>query len=207
MSIKQLNPRVGVLLLFILAAGILRVILASYNAGHANHISPLSNFTPIGAIVLFGGACFSQKWKSYFFPLLTLLLSDLLINTLVYSMPLSVSGLMYEGWYWTYLAFAGMVLMGQLIIKKVTVSNVLLAAVAAAATHWIISDIGPFLSGTDITTGLPFEKSVAGFVRCLVLAIPFELNMLYGNLLYGAAFFGTFELMQRRFPALAKQRI
>ncbi|HEY0272901.1 MAG TPA: DUF6580 family putative transport protein, partial [Chitinophaga sp.] len=142
MSIKQLNPRAGVLLLFILAAGVLRIAFAKAGAGQ---LTPLSNFSPIGAMGLFGGAYFAQKWKSYLFPLLTLLLSDLLINSFFYpGFSSMITGMMYDGWYFTYIAFAGMVLMGQLLIKKVTVSNVVLAAVAAAFIHWIISDIGPW---------------------------------------------------------------
>lgn len=202
MSIKQLNPRMSVLLLFMLAAGILRIILVKASAGN---ISPVANFTPIGAMGLFGGAYFSQKWKSYVFPLLTLFLSDIVINSMIYHLPLS-SVITYEGWYFTYLAFAAMVLVGQ-FMKHITVTSVLAGAVAAACIHWIISDIGPFLFGTDITTGLPFEKSFAGFQRCLYLAIPFELKLLWGNLIYGAIFFGSFELMQRRFPVLAKQAL
>ena len=74
MSLKNLNPRFGVLLLFILAAGIIRVVL-----GADSSMSPLAMFTPVGAMALFGGASFSQKWKSYAFPLLTLFASDIIL--------------------------------------------------------------------------------------------------------------------------------
>lgn len=196
MSIKNLNPRLGILMLFILAAGVLRVL----NGGQ---LTPFSNITPIGAMALFGGAYFSDKWKSYIFPLLTLFVSDVLMMELFYKE--HMQGLLYSGWIWTYLSFAAMVLVGQLIIRKVNATNVLVAAVAAVVAHWIIADIGPFLSGIDITTGQPFPKNAAGFAKCLALAIPYMKNMLIGNLVYSIIFFGGFELVQRSYPAAAAQ--
>jgi hypothetical protein len=195
MSLKNLNPRFGILLLFILAAGIIRVLAGG-------QVTPFSNISPIGAMALFGGAYFSSKGKAYGFPLLTLFLSDVIMMQVFYSE--YTQGLLYSGWIWTYISFAAMVLVGQLIIKKISVGNVVLAAVAAALTHWLISDLGVWLSGsTDITTGKPYTRDLAGLIKCYTLAIPYMKNMLIGNLIYGAIFFGGFELMQRRFPALA----
>ena len=47
MSIKQIQPRFIVLLLFIVAGGILRVTAAG-------QLTPFSNFSPLGAMALFG---------------------------------------------------------------------------------------------------------------------------------------------------------
>lgn len=195
MSLKNLNPRLGVLLLFIIAAGIIRVL-------GGGQLTPFSNITPIGAMALFGGAYFSSKWKSYLFPLLALFVSDVLIMRLFYGS--LTQGLLYEGWIWTYLGFAAMVLCGQLIIRKVSAGNVVMAAVAAAIAHWLLADLGAWFSATDITTGKPYTRDAAGLIKCYTLGIPYMKHMLIGNLIYGTILFGGFELMQRRFPALAR---
>lgn len=197
MSLKNLNPRLGLLLLFIAVAGVLRIL-------GEGHVTPFSNITPIGAMALFGGAYFSHSWKSYLFPLLALFISDIVIQQVFYP-EFAQGGLLYQGWAWTYLGFAAMVLAGQLIIKKVHIGNIVLASAAAAVAHWLIADFGVWLGGcTDPTTGKLYTKDAAGLMRCYAMAIPYMKYMFIGNVVYGAIFFGAFELMQRKFAALAK---
>lgn len=190
MSVKNLNPRFAVLLLFIAAACILRIL-------SEGKITPFSNITPIGAMALFGGAYFTSKWKSYIFPLLALFISDVIIQQAFYP-AFSQGGLLYQGWAWTYLGFAAMVLAGQLIIKKVNVPNLMMASVAAAVAHWLITDFGVWLGGcTDPTTGSPYTKDAAGLLKCYAMAVPYMKAMFFGNLAYGAILFGGFELTQK----------
>lgn len=194
MSIQKIDPRTPVLVLFIVLTAGLRLL----NAG--NVISPIANFTPIGAMALFGGSYFSTNPKAFLFPLLTLFVSDVIMMQTFYKG--YGSGLLYSGWYWTYAAFAVMVLIGRLI-KKVSVKNVLIGAVAAALAHWLISDLGVWLAGgLDITTGKPYTRDVHGLIQCYVLAIPFMKNLLIGNLVYSGILFGGFELLQRKYPSL-----
>jgi hypothetical protein len=195
MSLKKLNPRSTMLILFILITGILRVMTAG------KLLSPLANFTPIGAMALFGGTYFSDSRKSFLFPLLCLFLSDIVMMQLFY--PTLTSGLLYSGWFWTYGAFALMVLIGKMV-RKVSIGSVIGAAIGAALTHWLISDFGVWLGGgDDISTGLPLTKNWHGFVQCYVQAIPYLKNMLVGNLIYCAVLFGGFELLQNRYPVLS----
>ena len=192
MSLKNLNPRFGILLLFILAAGVIRVVL-----GADANMSPIAMFTPVGAMAIFGGASFSQKWKSYAFPLLTLFASDIILMQFFHRE--YAQGLLYKGWMWNYASFVFMVLIGQVIIKKISVSNVVFATVAAALVHFAVSNFGVWVSGsTDITTGLPFTRDLAGLTKCYILAIPYMQYTLIGTLIYSAIFFGSFELVQRR---------
>jgi hypothetical protein len=194
MSLNKINLRTFVLILMIVITALLRVAFTGKT------LSPLANFTPIGAMALFGGCYFTDKWKAYLVPLGILLLSDVLLMQTVYKD--FSHGFLYEGWGWIYASFALMVLIGN-YIKRVNAKSVLLAAVAAALTHWIVSDFGVWLGGgTDITTGLPFTRDAHGLMMCYYLAIPFMKNMLIGNLLYGALLFGGFELLQRRYPRL-----
>lgn len=196
MSIKNLQPRFFVLLLFILVAGVLRITAAG-------HITPFSNFSPVGAMALFGGAYFADKWKSYLFPLLTLFLGDVIMSQTIYKA--YATGIMYEGWYWTYLGFAAMVLIGQLVIKKVRITNIVFASVGAALAFWLLADLGTFMShhNIDMTTGLPFTRDFQGLVKCYIQGLPLVKNTILSNLVYSGIFFGLFELMQNKIPALA----
>ena len=194
MSLNKINFRTVVLILMIVIVALGRVLTAG------SVLSPLANFTPIGAMALFAGCYFNDKWKSYLVPLGILLLSDVLLMQTVYKE--HSNGFLYGGWAWIYASFALMVMIGN-YIKKVTIKSVLLAAVAAALTHWIVSDFGVWLGGgTDITTGQPYTHDAHGFMMCYYLAIPYMKNMLIGNILYGALMFGGFELLQNRYPRL-----
>ncbi|MBL7864632.1 MAG: hypothetical protein JNK10_07140 [Cyclobacteriaceae bacterium] len=194
MSTNNIQPRTTVLLLLIVIAAVFRLVQSS------PVFSILSNVTPVGAIALFGGTYFSDRWKAFVAPLLALAISDLFLNRMYYT---GTWVFLYDGVMWTYLSFAVMVIMGM-FIKKVSILTVGLAAIGATVTHWIISDVHIWLTGTDIVTGLPFTKDFSGFARCLTLALPFMRNMLVGNLVFCAVLYGTFEWAQRRYPALSR---
>ena len=184
MSLKNLNARNSVLLLMIVAAAATRFI----NLGEQ---SAWSNFTPIGAIALFGGTYFTNRYKAYAVPLITLLVSDIFINY-------SYTGewtMFYGGFIWVYACFAAMVFIGGLI-KKVNVINVFAASLAGVLLHWLITDIQPWLGGTL------YSKGFEGYIQSLIAAISFEKNLLFGNLLFGAILYGGFELAKSKFSVL-----
>ena len=179
------NPRTGVLVIMIISAGAWRLL-----ASGAHFF--LSEYTPIGAMALFGGCYFSDKWKAYLVPLLTLWLTDIVLNYTLYTHELT---LFYPGFAWTYGSFALMVLLGT-FMRKVNIQNVLLMGISAALIHWVVSDIGVWMGGTL------YSKNAAGFVECYVAAIPFLKNMVMSNIIFGGIMFGAFEWAKYKFPAL-----
>lgn len=189
MSLTKFNPRTTVLLVTMLVTAVVRVLLS-----WQPNISPMSDFTPVGAMALFGGAYFSKSYKAYLFPVLTLFLGDIVLNKLVFYHEWR---LLYDGWYWTYGSFALMVLTGQLMIKKVSVTNVVLASVVATLIHWIgTSPACIFFPGSM------YPKTINGWLTSLVAAIPYERNLLLSTLIFSGILFGEFEWMQRRFTVL-----
>ncbi len=193
---QKINPRPFVLAAIILTAGMFRLLTAS------GTLTPLTNFTPLGAMALFGGCYYRDKWKAYLVPLLTLWLTDIILNRFLF---FHEWVFFYKGFAWVYASFALMVLIGH-YIKRVSVRSVVLSAVAGALMHWLVSDLGVwFGGGLDITTGLPYTRDWHGFMMCYYLALPFMKNLLIGNLVFGAVFFGLFELLQKRFPTLQLQ--
>ena len=183
MTLQKINTRNTVLILMIVLAAAFRLL--SYKYPYV-----LSNFTPVGAIALFGGAYFTDKWKAYLVPLLTLFLSDIALNYLYTSKLV----LFYSGSFWVYLCFAVMVFIGSLI-KKATAVSVLLAAIVSVAIHWLIMDL-PWLYGNL------YPHTLAGYGQSLIAAIPFEKNMIFGDVLFGLILFGGFELAKSKYSAL-----
>lgn len=189
MSISKINPRYAMLLVIILVVAVVRTL-----TNFSSEMSPLANFTPIGAMALFGGTYFSGKLKPFALPLLTLFVSDFILSLTVFKQ--YSTGFLYMGWYWTYAAFVLMTIVGKLMIKKVNVQNVLLAVVVCTLIHWVVSDFGVWLDGTLYT------KDFAGWLLCMTAAIPYELTFATGTIIYGAAMFGAFEWLQRQYPQL-----
>lgn len=194
MSVQKINLRNSILILCVLLAGSLRLL------GASTIFVPLTNFTPICAMALFGGTYFSNRTSRFVFPLLALFLSDLLLMQVFY--PGMRNGLLYTGWGWTYASFILMVGIGSLI-QKVNLKNMVLAAGSAALMHWLFTDFGVWISGgLDVSTGKVLEPNLHGFIQCNLQALPFLKNMLMGNLIYCSLMFGGFEYAQRRFKNL-----
>jgi hypothetical protein len=189
MSLKQFNPRTAVLLVFMVVSAIIRILFSMEPT-----MSPIATFTPLGAMALFSGAYFNKNVKAYLFPLLTLWLGDVFLNRFMYYHEWRF---LYEGFYWTYGAFALMVLVGQKLFKKVTISNVILASLVATLIHWIGTSPGCFMVANSM-----YPKTWGGYFTSLVAAIPYERNFLIGTLAYGGIFFGTFEWLQRKYISL-----
>lgn len=196
MSIQKINLRFTALLLFIIAVAAMRIPNSAFSV-------PWANFTPIGAMGLFGGAYFTSKWKAIIFPLLTLFISDLIINYFIFD---GKYGLMYDGWYIIYGIFVLIVYIGKWMLQKVNVKNVILAAVIAAMSHWLIADFYVWVGGsTDLRTLNPLTRDWAGLFQCYAQGFPFMRNFLIGNLVYGGILFGGYELILRRLPILKLQ--
>jgi hypothetical protein len=191
---SRLNPRPVVLATLILSVGLYRLSMAS------GTLSSLANFTPLGAMALFGGCYYQDKWKAYLVPLLTLWLTDIILNRFDY---FHKWVFFYDGFFWVYASFALMVLVGS-YIKSVSVKSVLIASVVGALTHWIVSDIGLWLNGGCVLTQGPYTPTWKTLIQTMEFALPSMYKLLVGNLVFGALLFGCFELLQRRFAVLQR---
>ena len=120
-------------------------------------------------------------------------MSDIFLSRFVYNHEWQ---LFYGGFYWIYGAFALMVIAGKFLLKNISVKNILVAAVVITFIHWIIADMGVWL------TSYLYPNTIEGFWACLSAAIPFERNFLLGTLLYSAIMFGSFEWMKSKYPSL-----
>lgn len=144
------------------------------------------NFTPVAAIALFGGACFSDKWVAFLVPLAGLFLSDLVLG-LYTIMPV------------VYGAFALIVCLGFWLRHQRSAWRVAGAAIMGSVLFFLVTNLGVWAFG-----GL-YSKTLAGLIECYIAAIPFFRNMLLGDLLYSALLFGGLALVERRVPILRVQ--
>ena len=184
MAKQKLNIRFGVLSLLVLLAAFSRLL------PHP------PNFSPIGAMALFGSAYFSKKYFALALPVLAMWLSDLVINNVVYAQYFESFTFFYQGFYWTYGAFIVIGVIGFYVLEKVHFKSVLLSALIATVVFFAISNFGVWASGTM------YPKTLSGLIACYTAGIPFLKNTFLGDLVYTGVLFGVFELAQYKFPVL-----
>lgn len=188
MNTKDNTTRNIVIILMIVAAAAFRLLAFKYK--------DLSNFNPVGAIALFGGAYFANKWKSYATVLFTLFTTDIVLNYL-YTSKFSMG---YDGIIGVYLSFALMVLLGSMI-KKVNVLNVVLASLGSVLIHWLVTDLPWFYTTLNL-----YPHTWAGYMTSLAAAIEFEKNMVYGTLVFSILMFGGFEFAKSKYTFLQTKK-
>jgi hypothetical protein len=152
-----------------------------------------ANFSPLGAIALFGAAHFSKRWQAWFIPILATWLSDLFINNVIYAQYYPEFTWFYSGFYWQYGAYLLIGLLGFLLYKKhISLGNVLGGAIGAGFIFFLVSNFGVWLSGTL------YPKNLSGLIACYAAGIPFFKGTLMGNLFYTTTLFGGYYLLQKQ---------
>jgi hypothetical protein len=165
------KPRFAVLMVMILVATALRLI------PHP------PNFTPLTAMALFGGACFTDKRAAFLVPLTALFFSDLFLG-------------FYTGMPVVYGAFALTVCLGFWLRHQRNASRVIGASIAGAMMFFILTNLGVWAFDAL------YPKTMGGLVDCYVMAIPFLGNTVLSSLLYSAMLFGGLALAESRFMGL-----
>lgn len=150
------------------------------------------NFTPIAAMALFGGACFTNKWFGFIIPILAMLVSDLVIgfhNTILY----------------VYISFVLISFIGNQMQNNAKAGNIILSSLIASFLFFIITNFGVWASGG-------FSMGMQGLLNTYLIAIPFYSNSIFssfflntflGDLFYCGILFGSFYFAKSKFPALA----
>lgn len=160
-----------------------------------------ANFAPIGGMALFGAAYFTKRYWAFVIPIVSMWISDLVLNNTVYAQYFDHFTWFYSGSLFTYGAFALIVLFGMLTLKKVRLSNLIVSALGASVIFFMISNFGVWFSGTM------YPKDFGGLMACYTAGIPFFRNTLLGDLVYSGILFGVFEGLQYRFPVLRIQTV
>ncbi|MEL7121133.1 MAG: DUF6580 family putative transport protein [Bacteroidota bacterium] len=156
------------------------------------------NFTPVGAMALFGAAYFHRKSLAFVIPFLAMWISDLLLNNMLYRQlyPEFYNGFSWFGSIWVYASFALIVIIGFVFLKKVNLPRLLGASLSASTLFFLITNFGVWMSSVTL------PKTFEGLMTAYTLGIPFFWNTLIGDLFFTALLFGSFELVRRNVPTL-----
>ncbi len=182
---KKINIQFGVLTIIVLLAAFSRLF------------PHMLNFSPLGAIGLFGSAHFTKRWQVFLIPILATWLSDLFINNIIYAAYNPEFIWFYQGFYWQYGSYILIALLGIFLYSnKVIAQNVLIGAVGASLIFFFISNFGVW-AGSNM-----YPKTLVGLLNCYLAGIPFMKGTLLGNLFYASVLFGGFYFLQKRFTLL-----
>ena len=143
------------------------------------------NLTPIGAMALFSGSMFRNRWIAFLLPLAGLFAGDLFVG--YHKLMLVV-----------YASFAISVAIGRWLGESRTVSRIGGAVFAGALQFFLLTNSALWAIGGF------YPRTSAGLVSCFAAAVPFFWNTLAGDALYAGIFFGGFALAERTFPVLQR---
>lgn len=187
MKNKSINLRFGVICLIVLAAALSRLLFTA-----------MPNFTPLGAMALFGGAYFSKRIYGIILPLVALWVSDLVLNNVIYAQYYDGFVWASSGFYWIYGAFAAIALVGALFLKnnKSIFKSVLPVSLLSGILFFLVSNFGVWMSGTM------YPMTFEGLTACYAAAIPFFQNTMLSYGVFSIVLFAGFEYLQKTYPSL-----
>lgn len=145
------------------------------------------NVTPIGAMALFGGACFLDRRLAYLMPLAAMLLSDLVLGyTRYHALDMAHTQPI------VYACILASAAIGQIIRDRRSVWQVGGATLAGAVLFYLVTNFAVWAEGQW------YPMTAAGLADCYWQAIPYFRNSLAGDLGYSAILFGGLALLEDR---------
>lgn len=155
------------------------------------------NFTPVGAVTLLGAGFYSKRLLAFVVPLLSMWLSDLILNNVVYGVYFDKFTLFTSFQIYTFAAIALTALLGINLFSKITAGRVFAGTVASAVIFFLITNFGSWLGNVAM-----YPQNLGGLVASYVAGLPFLLNMLLSNLIFGFIFFYGYMLITNQFTSL-----
>ncbi len=141
------------------------------------------NLTPVGAMALFSGAMFRNRWIAFLLPLASLFAADLFVG--FHKLMLIV-----------YASFAISVAIGRWLRENRSLARIGGAVFLGAAQFFVITNFAMWALGGY------YPKTAAGLATCFMAGVPFFWNTLGGDVLYAGILFGGFALAEKMLPAL-----
>lgn len=137
-----------------------------------------SGFSPVIAISLFSGFIIKQKDMFFILPLLSLFISDAIIQ-LLYTQGLFPYAGFYNGQWKNYLLLISLALIGW-ALKGRSYASLGIGAVAAPTVFFLISNFMVWQGTTEAV----YAKSFSGLITCYEAALPFYKNALIATFLF-----------------------
>ena len=172
------------------------LILLIFLASFSRIVPHVPNFTPIVAIALFSASYFSNKYLAFIIPILSLWLSDLVINNIILSGYYKEFIWFYPGFIWQYVSFLIIAIIGLKTLKKRSFIRILGVTISSSLVFFLITNFGVWASGSM------YPKNIFGILACYTAAIPFYYSTLFGSLFYSFFLFGTYEFYALKLKTL-----
>ncbi|HEX5001945.1 MAG TPA: DUF6580 family putative transport protein [Bacteroidia bacterium] len=149
------------------------------------------NFTPIGAIALFGGVYLRDRRLSILLPMAILFLSDILLQ-------ITFGNGFYKDMIFVYGSFALIAFGGSILRGHEQRQTIMVASLCSSILFFLVTNFGVWFSYNT------YPATFQGLVSCYVAGIPFFKGTVMGDLFYNLTLFGTYFIVSRRFPSLVK---
>src|SRR6266403_2931705 len=141
------------------------------------------NLTPIGAMALFSGAMYKNRWMAFALPLASLFAGDVFVG--FHKLMLIV-----------YASFAISVAIGRWLGDNRSVARIGGAVFLGATQFFVVTNIAVWAIGGF------YPKTITGLVTCFLAGVPFFWNTLAGDAMYSGILFGGFALAEKLLPTL-----
>jgi hypothetical protein len=139
------------------------------------------NFTPVGAMALFGGAVLGRAAFAFGVPLAAMALSDVALNLLAWL----TGGPAMTPSPWTYAAFVLIGAIGFALRGRRSLGMLAGASIGGSVLFFAVTNFGVWMAGFG------YPPTLAGLAACFTAAIPFFANTLLGDLFWNAVLFGS----------------
>lgn len=146
------------------------------------------NFTSINAAALFSAFHLANPIQSFCAIFLAMLLGDLAIG-FHSTMP------------FVYLSFGIVVLMGYHLKNAKSIKQLPVYLLSSSLIFFIIANFGVWFMGSL------YPKTLEGLHLCYLAALPFLLNQILGDLVFGALLFGCFVITEKHVPVIQRQTL
>ena len=150
------------------------------------------NFTAVTAAGLFAGFAFSSQMRALLVPIISLWISDLVINNVVYATYYDGFVFFTEEFYWVYAGLIISVIIGMLGINKLKMKSLLISGLGATVVFYLITNFGVWLGSPT------YAQNFGGLIASYIAGLPFLLNQVLGTLFYGAILFGAAYALQSK---------
>lgn len=148
------------------------------------------NFTPVSSMSLFAGARLNS-WMAYLVPLVIMAVTDPILGAMFG----------YKAYTWNscfvYASFLMSVWIGRQIRDSADWAKIGGAAFLCSFQFFAITNFGTWAVGKF------YPHSLAGLTECYIAALPFWGRTMAGDLIFTAAIFGLYALVNRRAESAA----
>lgn len=148
------------------------------------------NFTPLGAIALFGGTFIANKRMAIVIPVTVMFLSDILLQILYGTGFHSTMVFVYG-------ALVLIATLGFWLRKRVQRQTIMVSSLVGSVLFFFVTNFGMWLTGY-------YGFGENSLWNCFIAGIPFFRGTIMGDLFFNLALFGSYSIIRWRFPMLVR---